>query len=243
MIAAAGGYLEAFKLLIHAGADMNLENKHGQNIKELLEINQNGAEFEKLMVKHAPRKKFDSLVAVYTLHQAAQHGDFDFVHTLISRGQDINAPDADGYTPLMLAARGGHAMVCGLLISFEARCDIVNARHETALLLARKSGTGKDAENVILDELARKLVLGGTHWGKSSKRKVICKKAEVGASDSFRWNRRRKFDTDEPGLFHVVTTKNKELHFVCESGIEMAQLWVRGIKLVTMKAVFGNWQE
>ncbi|KAL6294297.1 hypothetical protein ACE6H2_002439 [Prunus campanulata] len=270
MIAAAGGYLEAFKLLIHAGADMNLENKHGQNIKELLEINQNGAEFDKLMVKRAPRKKFDSPVAFYTLHQAAQHGDFDFVHTLISRGQDINAPDADGYTPLMLAARGGHAMVCGLLISFEARCDIVNARHETALLLARKIGTGKDAENVILDELARKLVLGGTHvkkhtkcgkgaphrkvlkmvggvgilqWGKSSKRKVICKKAEVGASDSFRWNRRRKFDTDEPGLFHVVTTKNKELHFVCESGIEMAQLWVRGIKLVTMKAVFGNWQE
>ncbi|KAB2624848.1 serine/threonine-protein phosphatase 6 regulatory ankyrin repeat subunit B-like [Pyrus ussuriensis x Pyrus communis] len=75
-------------------------------------------------------------------------------------------------------------------------------------------------------------------WGKSSKRNVICRRAEVGASDSFRWNRRRKFNTDEPGLFHAVTTKQKELHFVCEVGIEMAELWVGGIKLLSYLELF-----
>ncbi|KAM0984349.1 hypothetical protein ACFX15_011391 [Malus domestica] len=269
MIAAEGGYLETFKLLIDAGADINLQNKCGQTVMELFVTNQNSEEFEKLFLKNAaPQKVLDSPIEFYgTLHQAVQHGDTDFVLTLISRGFDVNASDADGYTPLMLAARGGHATLCELLITLGAKCDIANARHETALLLARKSGIKNDAENVILDEVARSLVLGGSRvkkhtkcgrgsphrkmlkmvgaagilqWGKSSKRNVICRRAEVGASDSFRWNRRRKFDTDEPGLFHVVTTKHKELHFVCEGGIEMAELWVRGIKLVTMKAVFGK---
>ncbi|KAM5568156.1 ankyrin-1 [Rosa sericea] len=268
MIAAADGNLEAFKLLICAGADMNLQNKHGQTPLDLLDTNQNGEELEKLLLNHAVQKGPNSRsLEFYALHLAAQHGDLDLVHTLISQGYDVNAFDAEGYTPLMLAARGGHGKLCELLISFGARCDTVNARHETALSLARKTGSKNDAEKAILNEFALKLVLGGSHvkkhtkcgkgaphskllrmvgaagllrWGKSSKRNVICKKAEVGPSDAFRWNRRRKFDCDEPGMFHVVTTKNKELHFVCEGGNEMAELWVRGIKLVTMKAIFGK---
>lgn len=268
MIAAADGNLEAFKLLICAGADMNLQNKDGQTALELLDANHNGEEFEKLMLNHAVEEgPNSSSLEFYALHLAAQHGDLDFVHTLVSRGYDVNAFDADGYTPLMLAARGGHGKLCELLISLGARCDIVNARQETALLLARKNGSKNDAEKAILNEFALKLVLGGSHvkkhtklgkgaphskvltmvgaagilrWGKSSKRNVICRKAVVGPSDAFRWNRRRKFDCDEPGMFHVVTTKNKEHHFVCEGGSDMAELWVRGIKLVTMKAIFGK---
>ena len=81
---------------------------------------------------------------------------------------------------------------------------------------------------------------GMLRWGKSSKRNVICKEAEVGPSAKFRWNRRRKFDVDEPGMFHVVTTKNKQVHFVCEGGVQMAELWVRVIRLVTREAIFGR---
>ena len=82
--------------------------------------------------------------------------------------------------------------------------------------------------------------VGILRWGKSNKRNVICKGVEVGPSDAFRWHRRRKFDADEPGMFHVVTTDNKVVHFVCDGGVEMAEFWVRGIKLVTQAAIFGR---
>lgn len=61
-----------------------------------------------------------------------------------------------------------------------------------------------------------------------------------GVSLSLHWNWRQKFDTDEPRMFHVVTMKNKEIHFVRKGGNEMAQLWVRGIKLMMREAVFGE---
>ncbi|KAF3431079.1 hypothetical protein FNV43_RR25809 [Rhamnella rubrinervis] len=267
MVAAAVGHLESFKLLVYAGANVKLHNKRGETAMKLSEVHQNGDEFEKVVLEHALETKRDSSIRFYALHRAARRGELDYVRMLIGEGCDVNSLDGEGYTPLMLAAIGGHAKMCELLISFGARCDIVNTRHESALLLARKNGIGNNAERVILDELARKLVLGGVgvkkhtkcgkgaphskvlrmvggagvlQWGKSSRRNVICRAAEIGPSDKFRWNRRRKFDADELGMFHVVTTKNKEVHFVCEGGVEMAQMWVRGIKLVTRDAIFGK---
>ncbi|XWS34599.1 hypothetical protein CRYUN_Cryun21dG0052200 [Craigia yunnanensis] len=266
MMAASGGHVETFKLLLCAGANIKLSNKYGETALSLLELNQNGDVFDQLMLECA-LEEANGPIGFYALHRAANRGDLNLVNILTSRGCDINAFDADGYTPLMLAARGGYGGVCELLISCGAKCDIENARHETALLLARKKGFGNDAENVILNELARALVVDGTRvkkhtrcgkgsphskvlrmmestgvlrWGKSSRRNVICKGAEVGPSEKFRWNRRRKFDVEEPGMFHVLTTKNKEVHFVCDGGVEMAQLWVRGIGLVTREAIFGQ---
>ncbi|XVF85219.1 hypothetical protein PTKIN_Ptkin17bG0100300 [Pterospermum kingtungense] len=266
MMAASGGHVEAFRLLLCAGANIKLSNKYGETAITVLELNQNGDVFDELMLEYALAEAI-APIGFYALHRAANRGDLNLVHILTSRGCDINAFDADGYTPLMLGARGGYGGVCELLISCGAKCDIENSRHETALLLARKKGLGNDAENVILNELARALVVDGARvkkhtrcgkgsphskvlrmiesigvlrWGKSSRRNVICKGAEVGASEKFRWNRRRKLDGEEPGIFHVVTTKNKEVHFVCDGGVEMAQLWVRGIRLVTREAFFGK---
>ncbi|XVE92172.1 hypothetical protein REPUB_Repub01dG0074500 [Reevesia pubescens] len=266
MMAASGGHVEAFRLLLRAGANIKLSNKYGETAISLLELNQNGDVFDQLMLEYA-LEEANRPIGFYALHRAANRGDLNLVHILTSRGSDVNAFDVDGYTPLMLAARGGYGGVCELLISCGAKCDIENARHETALFLARKKGSGNDAENVILNELARALVVDGSRvkkhtrcgkgsphskvlrmmestgvlrWGKSNRRNVVCKGAEVGPSEKFRWNRRRKFDVEESGIFHVLTTKNKEVHFVCDGGIEMAQLWVRGIRLVTREAIFGK---
>ena len=268
MIAAVGGNVEAFKLLLYAGADVtNLKNKYGLTALNLIDISQNGEVFHKVMLEYALKKGGNGSIEVNPLHRAACYGDINIAHNLLKEGYDVNAFDGQGYTPLMLAARGCRGEMCELLISYGAKCDIQNERHETALLLARENGARNDAERVILDEVARKLVLHGgrvkkhtkcgkgsphgkllvmigaagiLRWGKSSKRNVICKEAEVGPSAKFRWNRRRKFDVDEPGMFHVVTTKNKQVHFVCEGGVEMAELWVRGIRLATREAIFGQ---
>ncbi|XP_063943898.1 uncharacterized protein LOC108207652 isoform X1 [Daucus carota subsp. sativus] len=270
MVAAAGGHVEAFQLLVYAGADLLLLNKNGETAVSLSEANWNRDEFGKIMLEHALGNKKKCSGGFYALHRAARQGDIDSVGMLMTRGYDLNIPDSDGYTPLMLAAKEGHGNICELLITFGARLDFENARHETALILARKKGSGNQAEGILLDELARNLVLGGASvkkyrkkgkrsphgkslrmidtvgvlsWGKSSKRNVICRGAEVGPSSGFRWNRRKKYDADNPGIFRVITTKNKEFHFLCDGGTSMAELWVRGISIVTREAIFGGKQE
>lgn len=269
MVAAVGGNVEAFRLLLYAGADVTkLKNKYGLTALNLIDLSHNVELFHKVMFEYELLKGCNGTsTEVNPLHRAAQYGDINIVQKLLKEGYDVNAFDGHGYTPLMLAARGCRGEMCELLISCGAKCDIQNERHETALSLARENGAGNDAERVILDELARRVVLCGARvkkhtkcgkgsphrknlvmvgaagilrWGKSNKRNVVCKEAEVGASAKFRWNRRKKFDVDEPGMFHVVTTRNKQVHFVCKGGVEMAELWVRGIRLVTREAIFGH---
>ncbi|XP_061343754.1 uncharacterized protein LOC133289773 [Gastrolobium bilobum] len=266
MLTALKGHVESFRLLVYAGADVKLCNKSGETAITLSELSQNHDLFEKIMLEFALEKGNRDAGGFYALHCAARRGDLDAVTLLASKGYDVNVPDGEDYTPLMLAAREGHASICELLISHGAHCNAKNARGETALLLARKLAGGKnDAEAVILDELARKLVLGGAYvqkhtkggkgsphgkqmrmlgssgvlcWGKSGRRNVVCCEAELGPSSTLRRNRYKKGDADEPGMFRVLTNKNRELHFVCDGGLEVAELWVRGIKLVTKEAIF-----
>ncbi|GKV41356.1 hypothetical protein SLEP1_g48897 [Rubroshorea leprosula] len=270
MIAALKGHVESFRILVYAGADVKLLNKSGENALTLSELNQNRELFEKVLLEFAIEKGTRNAGGFHALHCAARRGDLDAVKLLTRKGYDVNVSDGDGYTPLMLAAREGHGSMCELLISHGANYEIKNAKGETALSLAKnsKNVTGKnDAECVLLDVLARKLVLAGGHvmkhtkggkgrphrklikmvestgvlqWGKSSQRNVICREARVGPSPMFARNRQHRGDANEPGLFQVVTTVNKEIHFVCEGGLETAKLWVRGIKLITREAIFGN---
>uniref|UniRef100_A0A7N0U8N9 Uncharacterized protein n=1 Tax=Kalanchoe fedtschenkoi TaxID=63787 RepID=A0A7N0U8N9_KALFE len=265
MVAGIEGQEAALTLLVHAGASLQLTNRAGHTAMILSKLHHNGRMFDKV-VRHFEQEMRDRCPAsMHPLHRAALNGDADFVHFLSSSGYDVNVPDSDGNTPLMLAAKQGHGRVCQVLISHGAKCDTKNRKGETALSLARM---GNGAAAVIMDELGKMHVLSGAQvkkhtkggkgsphrkelkmlagtgilrWGKNRRRNVICKDAQVGPSDDFRWNRRKKFDTEEPGLFHVVTTKNKTLHFVCEGGNQEAELWVRGIKAVTSDEImFGN---
>ena len=195
----------------------------------------------------------------FALHCAARRGDHAAAVRLIeSRRYNVNAADVDGYTPLMLAARQGHASVCRLLICSGAICDITTSRGETALRMA--SG---EAKEVILDSHARAVVTRGAflkkhtkggkgnphgklvrivqeegvlRWGENKRRNVVCCGAHVGPSAGFLKNRKGKGDAAEPGLFRVRTGSGKEVHFVClGEGDEGARLWVRGILLLSSK--------
>ncbi|KAL5062906.1 hypothetical protein RYX36_024643 [Vicia faba] len=165
MISASEGSVEAFKLLLHAGADVtNLKNKDGLTALDIIDLKQNGEDGHKVMFEYALKKgclNISTLAEANTLHRAACYGDINMVEKLLKEGNyDVNGFDENGYTPLMLAARESNGEMCGLLISHGAKCDIKNERHETTLLLAReKNLKGNDAENVIMDELARRVVL------------------------------------------------------------------------------------
>lgn len=262
IVTAMKGHIEAFRLLVYAGCDVKLTNKAGETAISLSKLNESSDLFEKVMIEFTLEKGNQNARGFYPLHYAARHGDTHAVKLLVNRGYDVNISDGDGYTPLMLAARENNGQMCELLISCGALCDFKNPNGETALSLARKH-TQNDAECVILDKLATVLVLGGgtvlkhtkggrgcshrkelkmmgegvLRWGNSSKRNVVCRDAEVGPSVSFIRCRRKKGDADVAGVFRVVTMKNKEVHFVCEGGFEMAEFWVRGIKLVTRQAL------
>ncbi|XP_008791721.2 ankyrin-3-like [Phoenix dactylifera] len=259
MVAAKEGHVDAFRFLVFAGANVKLRNQAGETAITLSQSNGDPDLFEQVMLEFALEKGNSG--GFYALHCAARRGDLAAVRLLTTRGCDVNMPDGDGYTPLMLAAREGHGALCELLIASGARCDIKTHRGETAISLARTNAKfGNEAETVILDELARVLVLEGRcvmkhtkrgkgsphrkalrmvgaagvlRWGKSSRRNVVCREAEVGGSSAFQRKRKGKGDAYEPGLFRVVTAKGKEVHFVCEGGKELAELWVRGIRLVT----------
>ncbi|CAL5191568.1 unnamed protein product [Lathyrus oleraceus] len=266
MHTAVKGHVESFQLLVYAGADVKLCNKSGETTIMLSELNNKSDLFEKIMLEFALEKGNRNAGGFYALHYAARRGDLDAVSLLTNKGFDVNVLDGEDYTPLMLAAREGHASICKLLISYGAHYNAKNTRGETALLHARKFGGGKnDAEGVILDEFARKWVLDGAYvqkhtkcgkgtphvkqlsmlgssgvlcWGKSSRRNVVCCEAELGPSSILCRNRYNKGDAEVPGMFRVLTNKNREVHFVCEGGFEAAELWVRGIKLVTREAIF-----
>ncbi|KAF5763932.1 putative ankyrin repeat-containing domain-containing protein [Helianthus annuus] len=262
MVTATRGDIEAFRLLVYAGCDVKLTNKAGETAISLSKMNENSDMFEKVMIEFTLEKGSQNARGFYPLHYAARHGDTNAVKLLTSRGYDVNIPDGDGYTPLMLAARENNGQMCELLISCGSVCGYKNSNGETALLLARKHASD-EAEGVILDELARVLVLSGGNvlkhtkggrgsshvkelkmtcegvlrWGNSSRRNVVCRDAEVGPSVGFVRRRGKKGDGDVAGVFRVVTVKKKEVHFVCDGGLEMAKLWIRGIKLVTREAI------
>ncbi|XP_076896547.1 uncharacterized protein LOC143549544 [Bidens hawaiensis] len=262
MVTAMKGFIESFRVLVYAGCDVKLTNKAGETAISLSKINENSDMFEKVMIEFTLEKGSENARGFYPLHYAARHGDVHAVKLLTSRGYDVNVPDGDGYTPLMLAARENNGEMCEVLISCGSVCGFKNSKGETALSLARKH-TENIAECVILNELARALVLrgenvlkhtkggrGGSHrkdlkmtsegvlrWGESSSRNVVCREAEVGPGVGFTRCRTKKRGADLAGVFRVVTVKNKEVHFVCDGGLEMAELWVRGIKLVTREAI------
>ncbi|XP_062185762.1 uncharacterized protein LOC133889267 [Phragmites australis] len=267
MAAAKVGNVEAFRALVFAGANVKLSNKRGETGIGLAQQSKKRDLFEQVMLEFALEKGMPG--GFYALHCASRRGDSAAVRHLASSGCDVNLPDGDGYTPLMLAAREGHAGVCELLISYGARCDIQTPRGETALSLARaalETAPFNKAEDVIMDELGCQAVLQGAHvkkhtkggrgrphgkslcmvaaggvlrWGGSNRRNVVCREAEVGGSSAFQRHRQRKGDAYEPGLFRVVTATGREVHFVCPGGEEAAELWVRGIRAVT-RAAFGK---
>ncbi|CAD6243573.1 unnamed protein product [Miscanthus lutarioriparius] len=237
MAAAKVGNVEAFRALVFAGANVKLSNKRGETAIGLAQQSKKRDFFEQVMLEFAQEKGMPE--GFYALHCASRRGDTAAVRHLASTGCDANIPDGDGHTPLMLAAREGHAGVCELLISYGARCDLQTPRGETTLSLARAALATvafNMAEDVIMDELGRQAVLQGARvrkhtkggrgrphgkplrmvaaagvlrWGGSSRRNVICREAEVGGSSAFQRHRQRKGDAYEHGLFRVVTATGR----------------------------------
>ena len=74
------------------------------------------------------------------LHVAAAEGHSEIARSLMARGADVNAKNADGETALHLAAEQGHEDVVDALIGARAKLDAKDEARSTPLHLAAKHG-------------------------------------------------------------------------------------------------------
>ena len=84
-----------------------------------------------------------------TLKHAAFRGQTDRIIEVIAVGVNVNEPDCDGDTPLMLAAAQGHASIVAVLLQNGADVSAHNDEGETALHLAAYGGHTKAVKALL----------------------------------------------------------------------------------------------
>jgi ankyrin repeat protein len=131
--AASMGRLDAAKLLIDHGADLNARGDWGTILQTLIyRKGDSSAEMVKLLIKSGAKLQPFSFGNT-ELHIAAVQGSTDMARLLVECGADVNAINEYGHTPLYYAARHGHRRTADALIAAGAReSTIGEANYRTA---------------------------------------------------------------------------------------------------------------
>ena len=74
------------------------------------------------------------------LHHAAHHGSVESIAALVALGADPRAKDSCGFTPLMIAAAGGHVEAVRELLKHDHRINLASEYGRTTLNLAANRG-------------------------------------------------------------------------------------------------------
>lgn len=136
---------DVLNLLLQAHADINVRNNKDYTVLMLASMNNDLDMVEFLKARGA---KFDS--PQEELLFAASHGNVEDIQRILSSSSPagnggrkldlVNASSKDGFTPLMAAASQGQTGAVKVLISAGAHLNDLNSSHDTALLLAIRSG-------------------------------------------------------------------------------------------------------
>ena len=110
------GRIGPAKLLLGAGADVDMKNNEGDTAHNIA-THFEQTDIVELLNLHASASVPDHL------WKASELGDTGRVHALLSAGADVNSVDADGWGALMWAADGGCCSVMELLIGAGAEVD------------------------------------------------------------------------------------------------------------------------
>ncbi|XP_020262481.1 ankyrin-3-like [Asparagus officinalis] len=272
MVAAEAGHVEAFRLLVMAGADITVATSDGKSLMSIFQQKGPTAtkdSFEQILLGAVLAYILTDHEPFRALHYAARRGDSSSIIQLLKMGFIVDSFDEDGYSPLMLAATEGHSDVCKiLLVQGGAECRLVNDRNETALSLARKSDrSNKVTEGLLLDYLARLHVLDGEEICKHTREgrgNPHLKTVKMQKSGVLTWGKTRRRNVvckeavsgpssaflknrsvDEEGksvIFHVKTVAGREVHFEASSGFSL-ELWVRGINLIVKRVLLLGLEE
>jgi ankyrin repeat protein len=144
--AAAGGHLEAVRMLLQAGADPNKRNHRCGNSILGLAAARGDLALARLLVDPVQpwfkslklNRKCWSLATPLCI--ASQYGHLDICALLLSHGCSVNKSDYQDLSPLHGAARAGHVEIVRLLLAHKAGKNARTLRGATSLLLAAQYG-------------------------------------------------------------------------------------------------------
>ncbi len=145
-VASDCGHIDALKLLIKAGADLNQATNAGAT--PLFAASQEGlVEVVESLVKAGADLNPTTDDGATPLFIASQEGLVEVVEILVKAGADLNQARDDGVTPLLMASQNGHAEVVKILVNagadptqkwrgylFITKSPLTVARHALPLL-------------------------------------------------------------------------------------------------------------
>jgi len=111
-----------------------------------------------------------------SIHEAAELGNIEAVKQYLADGEDVNANDEFGFTPLLHAASSGHKEIVELLISNGANVNAKGDLGTTPLLWAAINGHKQVVELLIAkgaDVMAKRAGRTPLHWAASNGHKEV----------------------------------------------------------------------
>ncbi|KAJ4461436.1 putative ankyrin repeat protein [Paratrimastix pyriformis] len=146
--AARNGHAEACRLLLAAGATLDVTNVDGET-PLFAAVSSDSREVVQLFLESGAQIGPVNVDGETPLHHACFWGRDENALLLVVRGASVDAPDGHGQTPIMQAVRQGHNAAVETMIRCGARLDALDGNGETPLHHACRAGQAEVARTLL----------------------------------------------------------------------------------------------
>lgn len=134
MFAAESGRIEPVRALLSRGAEVKAKDRGGKTALDWA-VDRGRAEAVEWLAGRVDQAALDAVLSA-----ACRKGDPAVIEPLLKHGAYVNTRNDENQTPLMIAARFGHAEAVGLLLRHQANPFAVDDEERTAANLAELAG-------------------------------------------------------------------------------------------------------